>query len=307
MGEREEEMTDQWTPEQIKEAKEKGAPPTELRRGKVIVHSSTTSDDPTAPASTGEMLAGYRTLEEQACPKHHVKLCQYGDHEPYCPLCVDESKEEDEQERRAQDKDRADKALVAAAEKRWSAVSFGRRFRDCTWDDYKINCEGERKAKNICRQYADTFRARRDAGDCLLMLGNMGTGKNMLAALIAKDVCTMGFTVLHTSAAKIVRGIKDSWRQETSEQGYLDELRELDLLIINEVGMQKGSDFEKNYLSEIVDDRYDDRRPTIIISNNSLDDLQKYLGPRAVDRFYDGAGAVAVFNWQSRRRGRGQG
>ena len=72
------------------------------------------------------------------------------------------------------------------------------------------------------------------------------------------------------------------------------------LLIIDEIGVQYGTDSERNILFEVINDRYEDMLPTIMISNLPLNELAPLLGERVVDRMLEG-GAVLSFNWPSYR------
>ena len=52
----------------------------------------------------------------------------------------------------------------------------------------------------------------------------------------------------------------------------------------------------------VINKRYEDMKPTFLISNLSESDLSKYIGERTIDRFHENHGAVFVFNWDSYRR-----
>ena len=81
----------------------------------------------------------------------------------------------------------------------------------------------------------------------------------------------------------------------------LQDLRKLDLLIIDEVGLSFGSDAEVLQLSELLNMRYEDVRPTLIVSNCKSSDLSRYLGDRGVDRLRENGGKVVTFEWESHR------
>ena len=74
-----------------------------------------------------------------------------------------------------------------------------------------------------------------------------------------------------------------------------------DLLILDEVGVQFGSETEKMILFEIINGRYEQLKPTIVISNLA-DALTDYLGERVVDRLREGGGRMLIFDWPSYRR-----
>lgn len=74
-----------------------------------------------------------------------------------------------------------------------------------------------------------------------------------------------------------------------------------DLLILDEVGVQFGTDYEKVIITDIINRRYNDMRPTIILSNLDELELCDYLGARVMDRMFEGGGGVIAFGWDSYR------
>ncbi len=75
----------------------------------------------------------------------------------------------------------------------------------------------------------------------------------------------------------------------------------MDLLIIDEVGSQFGSDTEKLFIFEIIDGRYQEMKPTILISNLDINGIKESIGERCVDRLREGGGSMIAFNWESSR------
>lgn len=183
-------------------------------------------------------------------------------------------------------------------------AQIGKRYHGMTFDNFKPCCKESAIIKQTCIRYADTFGVRLKNCDSLLMIGNPGTGKNMLAACICKQIMGEGYTALHTTALKLVRNIKDSWRKgsETSEQDAINKFLIPDLLVVDEIGVQFGSSTEQLFITEVVMDRHENMRPTILLSNLSLPEVENYIGFRAVDRFYEGKSAILKFTWGSFRR-----
>ena len=97
---------------------------------------------------------------------------------------------------------------------------------------------------------------------------------------------------------------RDGWRVSTHGGGgdALEAVRaaQPDLLILDEIGVQIGSEHEKLLLFDVLNGRYQQCRPTILISNLSGSDLEAYLGQRVMDRYRE-CGAVLAFDWNSYR------
>ena len=76
-----------------------------------------------------------------------------------------------------------------------------------------------------------------------------------------------------------------------------------ELLIIDEVGVQFGSEAEKLILFEIINTRYERMMPTILISNLPKDELSAFIGERVIDRMNDGGGCTGIHRDSYRSRG----
>lgn len=243
--------------------------------------------------------------QEQAvaerCANHGCELREFQGSR-YCPACVDEAREREY--RQIAEEERLSEARRKQAEisKRFAAVQVGRRFQGQRWEDYQATCPQAERVKASCQEIAREFARHLQRGTNWLFVGRCGTGKNMLSALIAQDVVAAGHTALHTTAAKLVRRIRSSWGGHGCEEGVIEQFVGPDLLIIDEVGVQAGSDTEQRLLTEVINDRYEAMRPTICLSNHTVKELEHYLGERAMDRFCEGESRVLVFDWDSYRR-----
>ena len=136
----------------------------------------------------------------------------------------------------------------------------------------------------------------------LILIGNPGTGKNHLAAaIITEAIETHNKTALFTETLKIIRAIKESWRRDgETESKVIESFISPDILAIDEIGVQFGSETERMYLTEIINDRYNHQKPTILMGNVDVDKLSEIIGERPLDRFREG-GKLIVFDWDSHR------
>ncbi|CNI29023.1 transposase/IS protein [Yersinia frederiksenii] len=142
------------------------------------------------------------------------------------------------------------------------------------------------------------------ADSLMVMCGKPGTGKNHLALAIAQYVIrTHESSALFTTALRIARAFKSTWSKtaDRTESEVIKIYTDPDLLIIDEVGVQFGSDTEKQILFEIINTRYEKMRPTILISNQTRDELSAFIGERVIDRMNDGGGCTLAFTWDSYR------
>jgi DNA replication protein DnaC len=204
--------------------------------------------------------------------------------------------------------ERVNQQRVAAArtlaEERVASVGLGRRYALSSFDNYVVGGTDSVRALELCRRFAATFSDRLAAGDSLLLLGNAGTGKNHLAAAICHEVTGSGFSVCHTRALKMVRRIRQSWGKGSGgedEQAAIDLFVAPDLLVLDEVGVQYGSNAEGVLFFEVLNERYENLKPTVLISNLTVAEMSTALGPRIIDRFREGKSRVISFTWESFR------
>ncbi|MEN5236138.1 MULTISPECIES: ATP-binding protein [Pseudomonas] len=177
------------------------------------------------------------------------------------------------------------------------------RFADATFDGYVAHTAQQRNALSKCRDYAEQFPSHFRAGRSLLLTGNVGCGKTHLASAIVRTVVADQCRALIIPASDVISLARASM---VANSGYTDRdvvlhLGGLDLLVIDEVGCQKGSEYELALLHAIVDRRYQAVLPTVLISNLGVDGLKAYIGDRALDRLRQNGGMAVGFTWSSMR------
>jgi len=125
-------------------------------------------------------------------------------------------------------------------------------------------------------------------GNCsfLSFLGVNGTGKTHLAFAIGWDWLEQGRTVLYYQVADLIRALRDGFRLGAvdSYSGIIAFAKNCSLLILDDLGTERETEFATEQLDLIVDYRYINKKPLIITSNLSLDELW----PRIADRMKEG-------------------
>lgn len=183
-----------------------------------------------------------------------------------------------------------------------SRAAIPPRFANRRLSNYQPTCPEAAKALQVAQQYADTFQQAMEIGRSLIFIGNVGAGKTHLAVGIAHEVMQQGYSALFASVMGAVRSIKETYgRRELTESQAIARLVEPDLLILDEVGVQFSSDTERLYLFEILNGRYENMRPTIVISNLDMTGIKDCLGQRVYDRLREGDGRAVSFAWESYR------
>lgn len=249
-----------------------------------------------------DTLAASITTKTVACEKH-------GDFESHnwvgkvwskCPTCTQEEKTQ--QQAQEDQEERKQRKLRWQARVKGSGVP--ERFYARTLDTFEAKTAEQVSALEFSKDYAHNFDQVIKTGRCAVFVGKPGTGKTHLACGIALRIMgTQQRTVLFITVQRAIRRVKDTWAKgsEESESQVIEAMTEPDLLILDEVGVQFGSDFEKNILFDILNERYEKRRPTILMSNLPADEVMGYLGDRIADRLREDGGEVIPFNWESHR------
>lgn len=191
-------------------------------------------------------------------------------------------------------------ARIALTEQALGDALIPKRYLSKTLDSFEQKTDEQKSSLKVIKEFADNLEDSLKSGRCLILCGTPGTGKTHLACGLAREVILSGRTAMFTTVQKLIRKVRASWGTK-EEQETLSAFVDIDLLIIDEIGVQAGSESEKNILFDIINSRYEDERSTIIITNCDLPGLRHYLGERIVDRFRENKGRLIQFNGKSYR------
>ena len=139
------------------------------------------------------------------------------------------------------------------------------------------------KISDAMLNYVNNFTEFKKDGKGLLLYGTVGTGKTYLAACIANRLIDSGYKVLMTNFARLTNEIQGMFE---GKQKFIDSLNKYTLLIIDDLGAERKSEFMQEQVFNIIDARYRSGLPMIITTNLTADEIKK---PQDVgySRIYD--------------------
>lgn len=213
-----------------------------------------------------------------------------------CPTCSKEY------QIKIDDEERKEKELYR--ERKLTACGITKRFMDASFKTYKpINDKAKNNFETI-KSYCSKFDDVSKKGSSLIVCGTPGTGKTHLACAMTILLNDANIHTNYTTVYKMMARIKETYNKYSTEteQYVLEKLTTCKLLIIDEIGVQFGSEAEKVLFYQVINGRYDNVLPTVLISNLTVKELVEFIGDRCFDRLKEGSGVVLSFDWDSYRK-----
>ena len=158
------------------------------------------------------------------------------------------------------------------------------RFAERTFDRWTVN-ETNRAAYETAREYAEHFDSYAKRGRGLYLEGTCGTGKTHLAAAIALHLIARGVPVVCKTSIDLLAGIRRAYDKAggVREADMLSLYNDADLLIIDDLGKDRCTEWSMSILYAIVNSRYEAMRPTIITTNYNTGQLVERMTPPSGD------------------------
>lgn len=171
---------------------------------------------------------------------------------------------------------------------------FPKRYQLVTFSSYRFYGTAEQMSRQ--KKLVDCLRNGRP----VVMYGNNGTGKTMLAFCAIRQQLMLGKDAVYTTLTDVVDGIKNCFSANINPIRVVDQYVKPDYLVIDEIDKGYGTETEFLNIFRIVNGRYNEKKSTVLISNASKDDVIKVVGQGAFDRIAED-GVVAFMDWPSYR------
>ena len=137
-----------------------------------------------------------------------------------------------------------------------------------------------------CRRYAENFS---DSSTNLLFQGGTGLGKTYLSACIARVVSARGFSVCYDTASAALDNYEKAKFSRDTEEGEaaavkIRRMESCDLMILDDLGTEMTTSMSQSALYTLINTRLVDKKPTIVSTNLSDDELTRRYTPQIASR-----------------------
>lgn len=158
------------------------------------------------------------------------------------------------------------------------------KFRESTFRSF-VETKVNARVLKLCRRYAEGFDEMYAKNQGLLLWGGFGTGKTYAAACIANYLLDRTVPVVMTSFVKILQSMQ-GFKNDDEEQRFINLMNRSRLLVIDDLGTERNTDFALEKVYSVVDSRYREGKPLILTTNLTLEQMKAATDLRYA-RIYD--------------------
>lgn len=160
----------------------------------------------------------------------------------------------------------------------------------------------QKAARAMVKAYRDAI-VEKDEWAVLVMMGGVGTGKTLMASEFAESMINnYSISVRYCTAKQMISEIQAAYSTEgKTEEGEILRFVQYDVLILDEIDAKPDRENANLLLTEIINRRYNEQKPVVVITNQPFDNLAKFVGSRVDDRLHENS-FVCSFDWPSFRR-----
>lgn len=163
------------------------------------------------------------------------------------------------------------------------------KLRGVRFSNYQVTDEN-RRVFGIAKKYVENFDVMLSKNQGILFWGNVGTGKSYTAAAIANELIDRMHSAIMTSFIKLLNEMMQFGGNDTDKRlsaaDYIQKLNQAQLLVIDDLGAERGTDFALEKVYDIIDSRYRSGKPIILTTNLEMSQMKNCDDIR-YNRIYD--------------------
>lgn len=192
--------------------------------------------------------------------------------ETLCPLCGGTGWKEVGNDTNLRQVARCDCALSGRVQRLITQAHIPARYEHCEFSDFSTDFRGAdgslEAAKLIAQKFAAGYPLEND-GRGLLFVGAVGVGKTHLAAAVLKELLRKGIPCLFCDYRDLLKQVQNSYNPsvQITEMELLRPIFETEVVLLDELGAVKPTDWVWDTVSHILNTRYNDKRTTVITTN----------------------------------------
>ena len=200
-----------------------------------------------------------------------------------CSRCSEEQREIEERKRKLEE-------IGNNIGSHLKRIGVPPKYLGCSFENFKTTRFNQKNAK-ICKEYAAK------PANSLFLYGSYGTGKTHLAAAIARELLLQDNDLLFTSVPGLLLEIRRAFHSGAtdSEEFHCRKYSSCDFLILDDLGVEKTTEWARQTLDYIIYQRDSHLKPTVVTSNLSLDEIAEKIDGRISSRL---AGMARVLHFE---------